>query len=89
MASGWECRRTGASGRIDPTQVRVADLSETRVDPFAREFGAFARSKTPIPKVITQEPPQEGERRVRGRRGHSGECRRRRRGPASGPPRSS
>ena len=31
---------------------------------FAREFGAFPRSKAPIPQVITQEPPQEGERRV-------------------------
>ena len=31
---------------------------------FAREFGAFPRSKSPIPQVITQEPPQEGERRV-------------------------
>jgi len=31
---------------------------------FDREFGRFARAKTPIPKVITVEPPQEGERRV-------------------------
>jgi zinc protease len=31
---------------------------------FDREFGAFARSKTPIPQVITVEPPQEGERRA-------------------------
>ncbi|HEU4334252.1 MAG TPA: pitrilysin family protein, partial [Candidatus Eisenbacteria bacterium] len=31
---------------------------------FDREFGAFARSKDPIPQVITVEPPQEGERRV-------------------------
>ncbi|HSQ58906.1 MAG TPA: pitrilysin family protein [Acidobacteriota bacterium] len=31
---------------------------------FDREFGAFPRSKDPIPQVITVEPPQEGERRV-------------------------
>jgi zinc protease len=31
---------------------------------FDREFGKLPRSKTPIPKVITVEPPQEGERRV-------------------------
>ncbi|HET7496823.1 MAG TPA: pitrilysin family protein [Candidatus Eisenbacteria bacterium] len=35
---------------------------------FDREFAAFARSKTPIPQVITVEPPQEGERRVTVRR---------------------
>ncbi|HEX7076813.1 MAG TPA: pitrilysin family protein [Candidatus Eisenbacteria bacterium] len=31
---------------------------------FDREFGGFARAAKPIPKVITVEPPQEGERRV-------------------------
>jgi zinc protease len=31
---------------------------------FDREFGAFPRSSKPIPRVITVEPPQEGERRV-------------------------
>ncbi|MGE5180216.1 MAG: M16 family metallopeptidase [Bacteroidota bacterium] len=31
---------------------------------FDREFGQLPRSKTPIPQVITVEPPQEGERRV-------------------------
>lgn len=31
---------------------------------FNREFGAFPRSRQPVPKVITVEPPQEGERRV-------------------------
>jgi zinc protease len=31
---------------------------------FDREFGLFPKSKAPIPKVITVEPPQEGERRV-------------------------
>jgi zinc protease len=31
---------------------------------FDREFGAFPRSPHEIPKVITVEPPQQGERRV-------------------------
>lgn len=31
---------------------------------FDREFGSFAPSSAPIPRVITVEPPQEGERRV-------------------------
>jgi len=31
---------------------------------FDREFRQFPRAKTPIPRVITVEPPQEGERRV-------------------------
>ncbi len=31
---------------------------------FDREFGALPPSKSPIPTVITVEPPQEGERRV-------------------------
>ena len=31
---------------------------------FDRHFGGFPRSTHPIPKVITVEPPQEGERRV-------------------------
>jgi len=31
---------------------------------FDREFGSFPRSSKPIPKVITVEPPQEGERRA-------------------------
>ena len=31
---------------------------------FDKEFGGLARSKAPVPTVITVEPPQEGERRV-------------------------
>jgi len=37
---------------------------ETALALFDREFGAFKKSDHPIPQVITQEPPQEGERRV-------------------------
>lgn len=35
----------GAAARLDPTAVRVADLSETRVDPFARELRRTLRRK--------------------------------------------
>jgi zinc protease len=31
---------------------------------FDRQFGGFPRSSQPVPKVITVEPPQEGERRA-------------------------
>ncbi len=35
----------GAAARMDPTAVRVADLSETRVDPFARDLRRTLRRK--------------------------------------------
>ncbi|MCA9519391.1 MAG: tRNA threonylcarbamoyladenosine dehydratase [Myxococcales bacterium] len=35
---------TGASGRFDPTRVRVADLAETTVDPLARTLRSMLRS---------------------------------------------
>lgn len=35
----------GAAARLDPTQVRVADLSDTRVDPFARDLRRNLRRK--------------------------------------------
>jgi tRNA threonylcarbamoyladenosine dehydratase len=35
----------GAAARLDPTAVRVADLSETRVDPFARDLRRSLRRK--------------------------------------------
>jgi len=38
----------GAAARLDPTQVRVADLSETRVDPFARDLRKNLRRKHAI-----------------------------------------
>ncbi|HEY7727946.1 MAG TPA: insulinase family protein, partial [Candidatus Eisenbacteria bacterium] len=47
------------------TAILVGDFDPSRaLSLFDREFGAFARSKEPVPKVITVEPPQEGERRV-------------------------
>ncbi len=38
----------GAAARLDPTAVRVADLSETRVDPFARDLRRTLRKKHAI-----------------------------------------
>lgn len=35
----------GAAARTDPTQVRVADLAETRVDPLAKELRRLLRVK--------------------------------------------
>ncbi len=45
--------------------ILVGDFDvEAALAMFDREFGAFKRSPHEIPKVITVEPPQEGERRV-------------------------
>ncbi|HYC36646.1 MAG TPA: pitrilysin family protein [Usitatibacter sp.] len=45
--------------------VLVGDFdTERALEMFDRQFGAFKRSPHEIPKVITVEPPQEGERRV-------------------------
>jgi tRNA A37 threonylcarbamoyladenosine dehydratase len=38
----------GAAARTDPTRVRVADLAETRNDPFAREIRKLLRKKHDI-----------------------------------------
>lgn len=35
----------GAAARLDPTLVRIADLSETRIDPFARDLRRNLRRK--------------------------------------------
>lgn len=35
----------GAAARLDPTAVRVGDLSETKVDPFARDLRRHLRKK--------------------------------------------
>ncbi|MEP7083531.1 MAG: pitrilysin family protein, partial [Betaproteobacteria bacterium] len=45
--------------------ILVGDFdTETALALFDRQFGGFARAPNPIPKVITVEPPQEGERRA-------------------------
>src|SRR5262249_2764166 len=40
---------TGASGRIDPTAMRVVDLAETKVDPLADACRRILRSKYDFP----------------------------------------
>ena len=55
----------GAAARLDPTRVRVGDLSETRVDPFARDLRRNLRRKHGIDctrpvgvwAVFSDEPP--------------------------------
>ncbi|HEY4239421.1 MAG TPA: tRNA threonylcarbamoyladenosine dehydratase [Kofleriaceae bacterium] len=55
----------GAAARLDPTMVRVADLAETRIDPFARELRRLLRKKhgidsaqrTGVWAVYSEEPP--------------------------------
>lgn len=66
-----ECRRrglrvvscTGASGRLDPTRIRTADLSATKVDPLAhavrkllRQQHGFGAGPWGIPAVYSEEP---------------------------------
>ncbi|MCS6914958.1 MAG: tRNA threonylcarbamoyladenosine dehydratase [Myxococcales bacterium] len=54
----WTCRRlglrvvsaTGAAGRLDPTRLHLADLSETRVDPLAAEVRKILRKKYGFPQ---------------------------------------
>ena len=41
---------TGASGRIDPTHIKVADLAETRVDPLASAVRKILRNKYEFPR---------------------------------------
>jgi tRNA A37 threonylcarbamoyladenosine dehydratase len=35
----------GAAGRLDPTQIRVGDLCETHMDPFAKDIRKFLKKK--------------------------------------------
>ncbi len=57
----------GAAARLDPTKVRVADLSETRLDPFARELRKLLRKKhgldctkpVGVTAIYSQEAPLE------------------------------
>src|SRR5690606_35014234 len=35
----------GAAARLDPTQIRVADLADTERDPFARAFRKLLRTR--------------------------------------------
>lgn len=59
---------TGAGGRLDPTRIRVDDLSRTKVDPLARVLrkelakrGVGTESATGIPVVYSEEEILEPE----------------------------
>jgi tRNA A37 threonylcarbamoyladenosine dehydratase len=55
----------GAAARLDPTQVRIADLAHTKIDPFARELRRLLRIKhglditrpLGVTAVYSEEPP--------------------------------
>ena len=57
----------GAAGRLDPTAIRVEDLCETHMDPFAkdirkllkRKYGVDTDSPTGITAVYSIEPRRE------------------------------
>ncbi|MEZ4322732.1 MAG: tRNA threonylcarbamoyladenosine dehydratase [Myxococcota bacterium] len=52
----------GAGGRMDPTRIRVSDLSETRIDPFARIVRENLRERgieSGFECVWTDEPPND------------------------------
>ncbi len=52
----------GAGGRVDPTRVRVSDLSETHTDPFARIVRDGLRQRgihDALPCVWSDEPPHD------------------------------
>lgn len=52
----------GAGGRMDPTRIRVSDLSRTRIDPFARIVRELLRKdgiEEGIECVWTDEPPND------------------------------
>ena len=60
---------TGASGRMDPTALRVVDLAETRIDPLAdavrrilrQKYGFPPKGPFGIPAVYSSEHPREPE----------------------------
>src|SRR5690606_28277571 len=57
----------GASGRLDPTQIRVGDLSEVEGDPFLRSLRKILRRRHQfptergwqLPTVHSLEPPAD------------------------------
>jgi len=62
---------TGSGGRMDPTQIRIADLGKTEVDPLARSIRRILREKYGFPQeegsifgisaVYSIEPPHAPE----------------------------
>lgn len=60
---------TGSSGRLDPTRIQIADLSETSIDPLAKavrkilrqQYGYPETGSFGIPAVFSPEPPTAPE----------------------------
>jgi tRNA A37 threonylcarbamoyladenosine dehydratase len=55
----------GAAARLDPTQIRVGDLCETEIDPFAKAFRKLLRKHHDI-DVQRGEPNRRACRLQRG-----------------------
>jgi tRNA A37 threonylcarbamoyladenosine dehydratase len=43
----------GAAARVDPTRVRVADLADTKIDPFAKEIRKLLKKKYDVAGGVT------------------------------------
>ena len=58
---------TGSGGKLDPTRIKIADLSETQMDPLAKairkilrsEYGFREHESFGIPAVYSDEPTRE------------------------------
>ncbi|NBX16069.1 MAG: tRNA threonylcarbamoyladenosine dehydratase [Proteobacteria bacterium] len=63
----------GAASRLDPSQIQIADISETKVDPFAKQVRTKLREKgihSGITAVFSTEVPIDPEQAVPGTEWH-------------------
>jgi tRNA A37 threonylcarbamoyladenosine dehydratase len=63
----------GAASRLDPSQIQIADISETKVDPFAKQVRTKLRERgihSGIPTVFSTEIPIDPEQAVPGTEWH-------------------
>lgn len=63
----------GAASRLDPSQIRTADISETKIDPFAKQVRTKLRERgitQGITAVFSTEPPIDPEQAVPGTEWH-------------------
>lgn len=63
----------GAASRLDPAQIRISDISETKVDPFAKQVRTKLRERginEGIPTVFSTEMPIDPEQAVPGTEWH-------------------
>jgi tRNA A37 threonylcarbamoyladenosine dehydratase len=63
----------GAASRLDPSQIQAADISETKIDPFARQVRMKLREKgvtTGVTAIFSTETPIDPEQAVPGTEWH-------------------